>query len=103
MLEEKPKISALIVAKDEAANLADCLASLSWADETIVVVDASSRDSTEAIARSLASRVLVRPFDDFARQRNASLDLASGDWVFAVDAGRAGLARAGRRDPPCFE
>jgi glycosyltransferase involved in cell wall biosynthesis len=86
MGERRPKISALIVAKDEAANLTDCLASLAWADETIVVVDASSRDATEAIARSLATRVLVRSFDDFARQRNASLDLASGDWVFAVDA-----------------
>jgi hypothetical protein len=86
MPEPAPKISALIVAKDEAANLADCLASLAWADETIVVVDASSQDETESMARSLASRVRVRPFDDFARQRNASLELATGDWVFAVDA-----------------
>jgi glycosyltransferase involved in cell wall biosynthesis len=86
MREASPRISALIVARDEAENLADCLASLSWVDETIVVVDALSQDATEAIARSLATRVVVRTFDDFAHQRNASLEIATGDWVFAVDA-----------------
>ena len=86
MVETHPRISALIVAKDEAKNLPDCLDSLNWADETIVVVDAASVDSTEAIARSLATKVIVRTFDDFAHQRNASLALASGDWILAVDA-----------------
>ena len=82
----RPTVSALIVARDEAENLADCLASLAWADERVVVVDAASRDATEAIARRHADKVAVRPFDDFASQRNASLAMASGDWVFAVDA-----------------
>lgn len=82
----RPRVSALVLARDEADNLADCLASLAWADETIVVVDAASRDATESIARASADRVLVRRFDDFASQRNAALDLATGDWVFAVDA-----------------
>ncbi len=82
----RPTVSALIVAKDEAANLAECLQSLAWADERVVVVDASSTDATEAIARRQADRVEVRPFDDFARQRNASLALATGAWVLAVDA-----------------
>jgi glycosyltransferase involved in cell wall biosynthesis len=86
MPNRPPRISALIVAKDEAENLPGCLESLAWADETIVVVDAASSDRTEALARRLASRVLVRTFDDFAGQRNAALALAEGDWVFAVDA-----------------
>ncbi len=96
----KPRVSALIVAKDEAANLADCLASLAWADERVVVVDASGADRTEAIARTLADRVEVRRFDDFAGQRNASLALATGDWVLAVDADERatpGLAAEVRR------
>jgi glycosyltransferase involved in cell wall biosynthesis len=80
------RVSALILAKDEANNLPGCLESLTWADETIVIVDARSCDATEAIARRFASRTLVRDFDDFASQRNAALALASGDWVFAVDA-----------------
>ena len=82
----EPRISAVILARDEASNLPGCLAALAWADERVVVVDAASRDDTEAIARRAADRVLVRPFDDFASQRNAALDLAGGDWVFAVDA-----------------
>jgi glycosyltransferase involved in cell wall biosynthesis len=76
----------LILARDEAANLPECLSCALWADEIVVVVDRSSRDETEAIARRGADRVAVRAFDDFASQRNAALDLASGDWVFAIDA-----------------
>jgi glycosyltransferase involved in cell wall biosynthesis len=82
----EPRISALILARDEAANLAGCVASVSWTDEVVVVVDAASRDRTEALARCLADVVAVRAFDDFASQRNAALDLATGDWVLAIDA-----------------
>jgi glycosyltransferase involved in cell wall biosynthesis len=82
----EPRVSALVLARDEARNLPDCLASLAWANERIVVVDAASRDGTEAVARRLADRVTVRPFDEFAAQRNAALEIASGDWVLAVDA-----------------
>jgi glycosyltransferase involved in cell wall biosynthesis len=82
----EPKISALIVAKNEAETLPACLASLGWVHEVVIVVDAASKDITEKIARRRADRVLVRPFTDFASQRNAALALASGDWVFAIDA-----------------
>jgi glycosyltransferase involved in cell wall biosynthesis len=82
----EPRISVLIVARDEAHNLADCLAAAAWADERVVVVDASSRDATEEVARRLAEVVAVRVFDDFAGQRNTALSLASGDWVLSVDA-----------------
>jgi glycosyltransferase involved in cell wall biosynthesis len=82
----EPRVSVLVVARDEASNLADCLAAAQWADERVVVVDAASRDETLAIARRDADRVAVRAFDDFAAQRNAALALASGDWVLSVDA-----------------
>ena len=86
MSKHSPRISALILAKDEARNLPQCLATVAWANEVIVVVDRSSRDQTEAIAKRGADLVAIRTFDDFAGQRNAALDLASGDWVFAIDA-----------------
>ena len=79
-------VSALVIARNEAANLPDCLASLSWCDERLVVVDASSHDTTENVARRHADRVIVREFADFASQRNAGLKAASCDWIFAVDA-----------------
>ncbi len=82
----RPTVSAVIIARDESAHLADCLESLGFVDEVVVVVDASSRDETEAIARAGADRVLVREFDDFAGQRNAGLSQAHGDWVLSIDA-----------------
>ena len=75
-----------MIAKDEAEHLPACLESLGWADEVVVVVDASSRDATLEVARRRADRVVVRPFRDFASQRNAALDASRGDWVFAIDA-----------------
>jgi glycosyltransferase involved in cell wall biosynthesis len=80
------KVSVLILAKNEARNLPSCLATVNWANEVIVVVDRASRDDTQAIAQKGADLVAVRTFDDFASQRNAALALASGEWVFAIDA-----------------
>ena len=82
----EPRLSVLVVARDEAQNLADCLAAARWADELVVVVDARSRDTTLEIARREADVVVVRDFDDFAGQRNAGLDSAAGDWLLSVDA-----------------
>src|SRR4029077_1728288 len=82
----EPRLSVLVVAKDEAHNLVECLAAARWADERVVVVDSSSRDATLEIARRDADVVSVRVFDDFASQRNAALALASGDWVLSIDA-----------------
>jgi glycosyltransferase involved in cell wall biosynthesis len=81
-----PLLSVLVVAKNEAHNLSDCLASVSWADEKVVVVDRASQDATLEIARREADVVAVRAFDDFASQRNRALGLASGDWVLSIDA-----------------
>ncbi len=82
----EPRVSVLVVARDEADNLASCLAATRWADERVVVVDARSRDATLEIARRDADVVAVRDFDNFADQRNAALALSSGDWVLSVDA-----------------
>ncbi len=84
MLE--PRLSVLVVAKNEAHNLADCLTSTRWADERVVVVDPASRDDTLDVAEREADVVAVRTFDDFASQRNMALALASGEWVLSIDA-----------------
>jgi glycosyltransferase involved in cell wall biosynthesis len=80
------RISVLILAKNEAENLPSCLSTVRWANEVIVVVDRASRDQTQAIAQRGADLVAIRTFDDFSHQRNAALALASGEWVFAIDA-----------------
>jgi glycosyltransferase involved in cell wall biosynthesis len=84
--QTRARLSVLIVAKDEAANLPDCLSSVDWADEKIVVVDQSSRDATLEIARRSADVVIERRFDDFASQRNAGLERASANWILSIDA-----------------
>jgi glycosyltransferase involved in cell wall biosynthesis len=82
----EPRLSVLVVARNEEDNLSACLETVRFADERVVVVDASSTDGTLEIAQRLADVTSVRAFDNFANQRNAALALASGDWVLSVDA-----------------
>jgi len=80
-------ISVLILTLDEEANIGDCLDSVSWADD-VLVLDSGSTDRTVEIATARGARVMHRDFDDFARQRNYGLahgDLAH-DWVLHLDA-----------------
>jgi glycosyltransferase involved in cell wall biosynthesis len=79
-------LTVAVIARDEEALLGGCLASLSWAAERLVVVDAATRDRTREVAVRWGARVEDRPFRDFASQRNAALELARSDWVLFVDA-----------------
>lgn len=81
------KVSVLILTHNEAANLPVCLAALAWCDD-VVVVDSGSTDDTVAIARHHGARVMMRPFDTFAAQRNFGLDQGElrRDWVLHLDA-----------------
>ena len=77
-------ISAIVIARNETANIADCLDTLAWADERLVV-DAFSTDGTTDAALPDV-RVVERRWSDFADQRDAALRLAVHDWVLFVDA-----------------
>jgi glycosyltransferase involved in cell wall biosynthesis len=79
-------LSAIIITHNEAANLPDCLASLSFCDE-IVVVDQGSADDTAEIASRAGAKVVAKPdFTGFGQQKQAALDAATGDWVLSIDA-----------------
>jgi len=80
-----PAVSVIIITKNEAHRIRRCLESLQWADE-IVVVDSGSSDDTLSICKEFTENVFVRPFDNFSNQKNAALDLASGEWVLSIDA-----------------
>lgn len=80
-----PRLSAIIIAKNEAANIAECLDSVAFADERIVV-DSGSEDETVAIAKSKGAQVSFNDFTGFGKQFNHALSLAKGDWVFSIDA-----------------
>ncbi len=78
-------LSAIVLTQNEERNIVDCLRTLSWADE-VLVLDSGSEDATVALAQKMGARVETRPFDNYPRERNAALELARGEWVFFVDA-----------------
>lgn len=80
-----PPLSACIIAFNEADRIADCLASLAFCDE-IVVVDSYSTDATAKIARAAGARVLQRRFEGFRSQKQFAVEQAAHDWVLCLDA-----------------
>lgn len=79
------RLSAVIIAKNEEANIAACLDSLAFCDEC-VMVDGGSNDRTVEIAKAKGARVVSHPFTGFGAQKNYALSLAQGAWVLSIDA-----------------
>ena len=81
-----PRLSGCVMAFMEEQNIGDCLRSMSFCDE-ILVVDSGSTDRTREIAESLGARVLVNaPFPGWTAQRQFSIDQARHDWILTMDA-----------------
>jgi len=82
-----PTLSAILITRNEEANLEDCLASLDGLATQIVVVDTQSTDRTLAIAQRYGALISSPPdWPGFGPQKNRALDLASEDWVLSLDA-----------------
>ena len=80
-----PPVSAVIIAFNEADRIGDCLASLDFCDD-IVVVDSGSTDATRAVCEAAGARVLHRDFDGFRSQKDFAVQQATHDWVLCLDA-----------------
>ena len=80
-------ISVLILAKNEEKRLPDCLASVTWAKE-IMVLDDESTDRTVEIAQAAGAKIHHRAMDNEGRQRNFGIDHATQPWVLCLDADR---------------
>jgi glycosyltransferase involved in cell wall biosynthesis len=79
-------LSVTIAAKNESANLAQCLSSVSFADE-IVLVDDCSSDATVEKARQFGARVIVRDSKgSFHENKNIAIKEAEGEWILSLDA-----------------
>lgn len=79
-------ITAIILAKNEEKNIIDCLESVSFCDE-IIVIDDGSTDLTVPLAKKAGAKVIFHTLDnDFAKQRNFGLSKATHEWVFFIDA-----------------
>lgn len=79
------RITAGVLTLNEERHLSACLEGLRWVDE-LIVLDSGSRDRTVELARAAGATVRHRCFDNYAAQRQAFVDLASGDWILFVDA-----------------
>ncbi len=80
-----PKLSALVVARNEEARLEDCLAALGFADELVVVLDRCT-DGSKAIAERHGARIIDGAWELEGGRRNTGIDACVGDWVLEVDA-----------------
>lgn len=80
-----PKLSVTIITRNEAANIAQAIQSVAWADD-LVVVDCGSTDATVATAQGLGARVLHRDWRGFAEQKNFAAEQAAHDWILSIDA-----------------
>lgn len=79
-------ISAVVLAKNEEKNIRDCLKSLSFCDE-VVVVDDNSEDLTRDISQKIGVKVHIRDMDmDYSAQSNFGIGKAKGEWILFVDA-----------------
>ena len=88
------RVSGVVTTLNNAATLDDCLASLSFCDE-LVVLDSGSHDATLQIAGRHGARIAEQPFAGYGPQKQAAIDLASGEWILLLDADEH-LADAGR-------
>jgi glycosyltransferase involved in cell wall biosynthesis len=79
-----PRITAYIIAYNEAAKVADAIRSVQWADE-VIVADSSSTDGTIEIAQGLGARVVQIPFEGFGKLRNDAVAACTHEWVFSLD------------------
>ena len=84
-MSEPLPLSLIVITRDAALELAECLASVSFAAEAIVV-DSGSRDDTVALAQRCGARVIEHDWEGYGPQKNFAVEQARHDWVLCVDA-----------------
>jgi glycosyltransferase involved in cell wall biosynthesis len=82
---EKLPVSIIIIAGNEENNIEDCLRSVLWSDD-IVVVNSCSKDRTVEYAKKYTDRVFLKEWEGYAKQKAYSLSLARNKWVLSIDA-----------------
>jgi len=78
-------LSVVIITHNEEDNIRECLESVKWAEE-IIVVDSASTDGTEEICRAYGVKFVKEPWKGFALQKNSAIEKATQDWILSLDA-----------------
>ncbi len=84
-MQKPPTLTVVIVAKNEARNIAECVASASFADE-VLVLDSGSSDTTAVLAVEAGARVVQTDWPGYGPQIARGFSMAQGDWVLSLDA-----------------
>ena len=85
MGKEKAKVSVYVLAYNEEAKIEDCIKSVLWADE-VVLIDSNSTDKTVEIAENLGAKVVQVHFEGFGKIRKAGIKYTTHDWILSIDA-----------------
>jgi len=95
-MSPKIPLSVAIITKNEEKNLPDCLRSVSFADD-IVVVDSGSTDETVRIANDYGCRVFVEEWKGYGPQKQSAIAKTRHEWVLMIDADERVPIKTGRR------
>ena len=79
-------LSVIVIVKDEADRIADCLSSVTGIADEIIVLDCGSSDNTVEICRQFTNKVFETDWPGYGKQKQRALDKATGDWVLSIDA-----------------
>ncbi len=78
-------ISGVVLTFNEEKDIKNCLESIKFLDE-IIVIDNHSSDTTLEIVKNYTDRIFVKKYDDFSKKRNFGLEKARGEWILFIDA-----------------
>ncbi len=84
-MRQNVSLAVVIVAKNEAGRIGECIASAAFADE-VLVLDSGSTDRTAEIAAESGARVVVTDWPGYGPQVARGFAMARSDWVFSLDA-----------------
>jgi glycosyltransferase involved in cell wall biosynthesis len=84
-MKNRNKISVTIITGNEEENIVECLESVKWADE-IILVDSESKDKTVELAATFTEKIFIRKWEGYAAQKKFAMEKAANEWVLSVDA-----------------
>jgi glycosyltransferase involved in cell wall biosynthesis len=79
------KLSVIIITYNEESNIKDCIESVKWADE-IIIVDSNSTDKTIELAKKYTDKIYTLSNSLYAESKNFALDKTANDWILSIDA-----------------
>jgi glycosyltransferase involved in cell wall biosynthesis len=83
--EHRAGISIIVITKNEEQNIVECLESVHWSNE-IIIVDAQSADKTVELAKKYTQHVHIKPWSGYADAKNFALQKVTNEWVLWLDA-----------------